>query len=77
MSRKSNTALLKTRRAQRSKHERDIPPITELLSTYLQLCGCWSNQPVHTCGQAPPRYCTCGASTGEGCVCPSPIGRVA
>jgi hypothetical protein len=77
MSRKSRTALIErnTRRPQRSKHTfEDVEP-TPMFATRQLLCGCWSSQPVHTCRLAPPPYCSCGATTGEGCACPSPIGR--
>lgn len=78
MSRNNRTTVKTRRRAQRSKHQPDpaTEPSTLFAGRYL-LCGCWSQQPTHTCRLAPPPYCTCGATTGEGCACPSPIGRVA
>lgn len=73
-----NRTTVKTRRTrpQRSKHTPDLEPEV-LTACHRLLCGCWSTQPVHTCSRKPPPYCSCGASTGEGCCCPSPIGRAA
>lgn len=74
---RNNRTTVRTRvRPQRSKRwpepQEDVEP---LFATRRLLCGCWSSQPVHTCHLAPPPYCSCGAATGEGCACPSPIGR--
>lgn len=75
---RNNRATVKThRRQQRSKHQVEEGYGLDLFAAYRLLCGCWSSQPAHTCDMAPPRYCTCGASTNEGCACPSPIGRAA
>lgn len=76
MSRNNRTTVKTRRRPQRSKCAAEAS-VTPLTATYRLLCGCWSSQPVHTCHMAPPPYCGCGASTGEGCCCPSPIGRAA